>query len=132
MYLDGKLIARAWELARPGALTSQVSSLSASLLFSPKYGAPPAPEDLDKVKMGVTVFYRFHEIKDETELNEGEGVVVMNGFKEGVGVPGDIEEGGKATELLGFASVVGGMREGAWLLPESTILAATVDDEREK
>jgi hypothetical protein len=82
--------------------------------------------------MGVHVFYRFRQIKDETELVEGEGVVVLNGFKEGVGVPSDLPPGSKATDLLSFASEVGGLRPAGWMIPESSLLAALVDDEREK
>jgi hypothetical protein len=132
MYLDGKLIARSWELARPGPLVVQVSSLAAALLTGPNYGNVPDPGILSQVKIGVSVFYRFREIKDDRDLGGGEGVVVMSGFREGVGVPQDVPEGAKPADLLSFASVVGGMRPGTWMLPESTLLSGTVDDEREE
>jgi hypothetical protein len=129
MYLDGKLLARSWELARPGPLAGQAMLLSASMLDSPNYGNAPDPAVLSRVKVGVGVFYRFKEIKDETGLGDGEGVVVMNGFKEGVALPNDLPQGYKPQELLSFASQTGGMRPGAWLLPEATLLCAVVDEE---
>jgi hypothetical protein len=132
IYLDGKLLARSWELARPGPLAAQTSSLAASLLTSPNYGKPPDASALPNVKVGVSVFYRFRQIKDDTELEEGEGAVVMSGFREGVAVPADLPPGHKPGDLLSLASEVGGMRPGAWLLPEAAILAAQADDEREK
>jgi hypothetical protein len=131
MYLDGKLIARSFELARPGPLAAQISALAASLLDSPDYGTPPAAGDLAKVKMGFCVFYQWREIKDDSELREGEGAAVVSGFREGVASPADAPSG-KASDILSFAAQVGGMRPGAWLLPEATILASVVDDEREK
>jgi hypothetical protein len=133
MYLDGKLVARSWELEMPGPLSVQVSALAASLLTGPGYGAAPDLTDLARVKIGVSVFYRpFRQIKDDSELEEGHGVVVLNGFRVGVAVPLDVAPGSKPADLLSFASGVGGMRPGGWLLPESSLLSAVVDDEREK
>jgi hypothetical protein len=130
LYLDGRLLARSWELARPGPLAAQAMLLGASLLQSPDYGTPPGPDDLARVTVGVSVFYRFREIKDEGDLSGGDGVVVINGFKEGVAVPGDVDSPGDPTAILSFASEVAGMRPGAWMLPGTSLLAAQVDEER--
>ncbi|MDR1167161.1 MAG: hypothetical protein LBO66_15075 [Deltaproteobacteria bacterium] len=132
LYLEGKLVARCFELQRPGPLAIQAMSLAARLLESPQYGAAPDPAVLPGAKIAVAILGRFKEIESDLDLREGEGVVVLSGFKEGVAVWGDLAPGQGAKDLLSLASVVAGMRPGGWLTPSATLLSAPADEARER
>jgi hypothetical protein len=131
LYLDGKLIARHWEIQRPGPLASSALILAAQALSQPRWGAAPRSTDIPRVKCGILVLHGFVEIRDDTELPEGYGAVVMNGFKEGVAGPMDADPGAKASAVLSFASEMAGMRPGGWLVPESALFASPADEARE-
>jgi hypothetical protein len=132
LYLDGKLIARSWEIQRPGPLAESAMALAARALSSPKWGAPPATVDVPRVKAGITVLHGFVEIKDDKELPGGYGAVVMNGFKEGVAGPMDVMPGAPGSAILAFASEMAGMRPGGWLVPETALFASPADEAREE
>jgi hypothetical protein len=131
LFLDGKLIARHWEIRSPGPLAASAMALTAQALTSPKWGAPPAAEDIPRVRCGILVMHGFVEIKDDSELPADHGAVVMNGFKEGVAGPMDVLPGARPAEILSFASEMAGMRPGGWLVPESVLFASPADEARE-
>ncbi|MDR1314438.1 MAG: hypothetical protein LBQ12_12310 [Deltaproteobacteria bacterium] len=131
LYLDGKLVARHWEIQRPGPLASSAMILSAQALAQPRWGKAPLPTDAPRLKCGILVMHGFVEIKDDSELPDGYGAVVMNGFKEGVAGPMDVDPGAKPSAVLSFASEIAGMRPGGWLVPESALFASPADEARE-
>jgi hypothetical protein len=132
LYLDGRLISRHWEIRQPGPLSQSAMLLAAQALSNPRWGVAPTPADAPRLKAGITVLHGFFEIKDDNSLPEGHGVVVMNGFKEGLAGPMDVAEGAGPSELLAFASQIAGMRPGGWLVPETVIFASPADEAREE
>ncbi|MDR2349231.1 MAG: hypothetical protein LBF41_01225 [Deltaproteobacteria bacterium] len=132
IFLDGKLVARTWEIERPGPLATEIPALVSRALSDPKQGRPVTDEEIARAKLGVGVFGRFEQIENEKAVKEGDGVAVLVGFKEGVALPGDLPAGSKAFDLLSLAAVAGGMREGGWLLPDASLFRAEADEAREK
>ncbi|MDR2611282.1 MAG: hypothetical protein LBG06_00015 [Deltaproteobacteria bacterium] len=132
LYLDGELVARSWEIKRPGPLAASAMALAARALTGPSWGSPTAAADVPRLKAGILVLHGFIQIKDDTQLPDGHGAVVMNGFKEGVAGPMDAPPGAKPSEILSFASRMAGMRPGGWMIPESTLFASPADEAREE
>jgi hypothetical protein len=131
LYLDGKLVARHWEIQRPGPLAPSAIILAAQALSQPRWGAAPKSTDVPRVKVGILVMHGFVEIKDDAELPPGHGAVVMNGFKEGLAGPMDVDPEAKSSAILSFASEMAGMRPGGWMVPGSTLFASPADEARE-
>ncbi|MDR2352167.1 MAG: hypothetical protein LBF22_03235 [Deltaproteobacteria bacterium] len=123
-YLDGKLYARGFELENPGPLFAQAMALTVKLLNEPNWGTTPPPEILPQLKIGLAVLHRFLEIPDDKALNDMESVIILNGFNIGVAVPSDLPPGGTKKDLFTQASLVAGLRPGAWLLPDSTLISS--------
>jgi hypothetical protein len=107
-------------------------ALVSQALSAPKWGTPPAAVDVPRVKVGILVLHGFVAIKDDSELPEGHGAVVMNGFQEGVAGPMDAPDGQKPADILSFASRMAGMRPGGWLIPETALFASPADEAREQ
>jgi hypothetical protein len=132
LFLNGELVARSWEIQRPAPLIDSLPSLVSQVLTDPKYGRVITPEEEESVKFGVGVFSRFEQIQDDKGVKQGDGVVVLVGFKEGVALPSDVPTGAAAADLLSRASEIGNMRKGGWLLPNASIFRAYVDEVIEK
>ncbi|MDR2461030.1 MAG: hypothetical protein LBE38_09690 [Deltaproteobacteria bacterium] len=131
LYLDGQLVARSWVLERPGPLVDELINLSTTILSEPMWGRVLTAEEHERVQFGVGVLSRFTEIPDEKAWQEGQAVVVMRGFKTGLALPGDLPVGTSAFDLFSFASEMGGMRKGTWLLDDSSLFTSPADEVRE-
>jgi hypothetical protein len=132
LFLDGKLIARSWEIKEYGPLATQIMGLSSLFLSSPQFGRIPEPEELSRGKIHLAILGRFNQVPDDKAVGEGEGVVILNGFKEGVATPMDIPPGGSIQDMLRIASEIAGLRPNAWLLPETSILTSPADEALEE
>jgi hypothetical protein len=132
IYLDGKLRARTWRLKDSQPLYLEARDLTKEALTKPKVGQGDlSPEELARAEVSAAVLGEYVQVKDDTEVPPQSGVVIFNGFKEGLALPGDAPSG-SAADLLTFACEQAGLRPKIWLLPEvTTIFAVKVDEIQE-
>ncbi|MDR1309611.1 MAG: hypothetical protein LBL95_06915 [Deltaproteobacteria bacterium] len=129
LRLDGEILARAWEIRQPLALIQGAMALAGKALESPDQGRPPTPEEWPGLKVAVAVLHSLSEAADDREVGPGQAVVVLEGFRIGVGLPRDLPQGYRNFDLLSKACEMAGLRPQAWLLPgRCSILASDVDE----
>jgi hypothetical protein len=133
IYLDGKLRARTWRLKDSQPLYLEARDLTHEALTRPKVGQGNlSPEDLARAEVSAAVFGEYTQVKDDTEVPPGSGVIVFSGFKDGLALPGDVSSSESAADLLTYACEQAGLRPKVWLLPQvATIFAAKVEEIRE-
>jgi hypothetical protein len=133
IYVDGKLRARTWRLKDSPPLYLEARDLTKEALTRPKIGEGNlSPEELARAEVSAAVLGEYTQVKDDTEVPSGSGVIVYSGFKEGLALPGDVSSSESAADLLSYACEQAGLRPKIWLLPEvATIFAAKVEDIRE-
>jgi hypothetical protein len=135
LWLNGQILARAWEIRQPQPLMAGTLSLANKVLNNPDQGRAPTIEEWRDLKVGIAVLHRLAEAIDDKEVKAGQAVVILDGFTIGLGLPKDMP-GPKDkpfkyenSDLLSKACEMAGLRPGAWLLPDKlTILAADVDE----
>ena len=129
LWLDGQILARAWEIRQPQPLVAGVEALAAKVLDSPDQGRVPTIEEWPRVKVGLAVLHQLAEAADEKEVAKGQAVVVLEGFTIGLGLPKDMTCQYESADLLSKACQMAGLRPNAWLLPDKlTIFSAAVDE----
>jgi hypothetical protein len=133
IWLDGEILARAWEIRQPQALIQGAMALGGKVLENPDQGRPPSPEQWPRVKVAVAVLRDLAEAADDQQVGPGQAVVVLEGFSLGIALPQDLPPGHKAFDLLSKACEMAGLRPQAWLVPgKCSILAANADEMAEK
>jgi hypothetical protein len=126
--VGGQLIARTWQLERPEPLQQAALILGAQVLTDPKMGRPLTEEELPQAVVSLAVLSDLKEAKDDQEVRQGQATIVLNGFKQSVGLPSDVPIGAKARDLLNLTCQLAGLRPGAWMTSRSTILTAQVSE----
>jgi hypothetical protein len=133
LWLDGQILARAWEIRQPQPLNEGVLTLAAKVLDSPNQGRVPTMEECLRVKVGVAVLHNLEEAYDDKAIGLEQAVVILEGFTMGIGLPKDMPPHYKNSEMLSKACQMAGLRPNIWLLPDKcTIFAADVDEVVEK
>jgi hypothetical protein len=129
LWLDGQILARAWEIRQPQPVGAGIFALSSKVLSEPDQGRAPTLEEWPRVKIGVAVLHQLDEAADDKAVGKGQAVVVLEGFTIGLGLPKDMPGKYENSELLSKACQMAGLRPNSWLLPEKlTIFAADVDE----
>ncbi len=131
IYVDGQLRARAWRLKRPLPLYMEARDLTYEALATPKVSdLDLTPEELARAELSVAVLANYSQAMDETEVPPRSAVIIYNGFTEWLALPGDIPSE-SAADLLTYACQQAGLRPKIWLLPQTTIYSARVEEIRE-
>jgi AMMECR1 domain-containing protein len=129
LWLDGQILARAWEIRQPLQLVPGTLALASKALDSPDQGRVPTIEEWPRVKVGVAVLHRLAEAADDKAVKAGQAVLILEGFKIGLGLPKDLPGKYDSAELLSSACQLAGLRPNAWLIPEKlTIFSTDVDE----
>jgi hypothetical protein len=128
LYLDGQLLARAWELRSPGALSAAAPILAQKAMTSPDAGRPPTFEELPRVKVGIAVIHDLREVASDKEAKSGEAAIALIGFSFAVGLPSDLAAGGAPFQLYSKACEISGLRPGAWLADGAALFAGTAEE----
>jgi AMMECR1 domain-containing protein len=129
LWLDGQILARAFEIRQPQPIVDGILALAQKVLAEPDEGRVPTMEEWPRVKVGVAVLHGLLEAQSDQEVGAGQAVVVLEGFTIGVGLPKDMPSRYQSSDLLSKACQMAGLRPNAWLLPEKvTIFAALVDE----
>ncbi|MDR1044011.1 MAG: AMMECR1 domain-containing protein [Candidatus Adiutrix sp.] len=131
LYVDGRLRARAWRLKGFRPLYLEARDLTFEAVAKPKISAQPfSPEELGRAEISLSVLGGFTQVNDDREVPRGAAVIIYNGFTEWPALPEDVASD-QAADLLTFACEQAGLRPHAWLLPQTTIFTATVEQSRE-
>jgi AMMECR1 domain-containing protein len=131
LYVDKKLRSRAWKLKSTLPLYQEASALTAAAISRPAGNfAPLRPEELARAEISLAVLTNYSRANDDREVPPRAAVIIYNGFTEHLALPGDIESN-KAADLLSHACQEAGLRPQAWLLPETVIFSARVEELRE-
>lgn len=131
IYVDGQLRGRAWRLKRPLPIYLAARDLTYEALATPKVSNLDfTPEELARAELSVAVLANYSQAMDETEVPPRSAVIVYSGFTEWLALPGDIPSE-SAADLLTYACEQAGLRPKIWLLPQTTIYSARVEEIRE-
>jgi AMMECR1 domain-containing protein len=132
LYVDGQLRARSWRLKNPQPLYLAARDLVGPALTEPKVSDPQplSREEIARAKIGLAVLGHYARAKDDTEVPPKSAVIIYNGFKEWLGLPGDVP-GGSAADILSFACAQAGLRPQVWLLPTTTIFHTPAEEIKE-
>jgi hypothetical protein len=132
LYLNGQLVARAWNLESPSPIGTAAMALAAKALVDPDLGRPLTPEELPLATVGVAAIRDLREIPDDRALGPNQAAVVLSGLTQSVGLPSDAPPPKKAEDLLNLTCELAGLRPGAWLSGQSVILAGQAAEALEK
>jgi AMMECR1 domain-containing protein len=131
IYVDGALRARAWRLRETQPIYLTARDLVYQALNTPKVSEEVlTAEELARAEVGVAVLSNYNQAKNETEVPPRSAVIIYNGFTEWLALPGDVPSE-KAADLLTYACEQAGLRPRVWLLPQTTIYSAAVEELRE-
>jgi hypothetical protein len=128
LWLDGKILARAFEIREPPALSAGAMVLGARVLDTPDAGRPPTAEELPRVRAAVAVLRELEEVGGDGDIGPGRAAVVLNGFTIAVGLPKDMPAGYRSAELLAGTCELFGLRPSAWLSDKSSLISAQVSE----
>jgi hypothetical protein len=126
LYLNGQLAARAWVLENPGPLGETATRLGAQILVDPQLGRILSPEELARATFGVAILRDLKPARDDRDLGPNQAAIVFNGLKQAVGLPSDAPPPKKARDLLSLTCQLAGLRPGAWLTSQTTIITGQV------
>jgi AMMECR1 domain-containing protein len=122
IYVDGKLRARSWKIKNIQPIYLAARDLLSQALAEPKVSDQPlSQEELARAKIGLAVLGRYARANNDQEIPPKSAVIIYNGFKEWLALPGDVP-GGSAADILSLACGQAGLRPQAWLLPETTTI----------
>jgi len=131
IYVDGKLRARSWRIKNIQPIYTSVRDLVGQALADPKVSDQPlSQEELARAKIGLAVLGRYSKANNDKEIPPRSAVIIYNGFKEWLALPGDAPHG-SAADILSLACGQAGLRPNVWLLPTTTIFHATAEEAKE-
>ncbi len=131
LYLDGRLRARAWRLKNIRPLYLEARELTYMALASPKVGEHPLrPDELARVEVGLAFLSGYAQARSEADVPPRSAVIIYHRFTEWLALPGDIKSD-RVDDLLAYACQQAGLWPGVWLLPQTTIYSAQVEQIRE-
>jgi AMMECR1 domain-containing protein len=132
VYVDGKLRGRAWSLKSSTPLFENAREITYQAIDEPRTGGEMLSlEELARAEVAVAILGKYTKAADDREVPPKSAVIIYNGFTEWMALPGDVESG-KAADLLSYACEQAGLRPNVWLLPQTSIFWATVEEVREK
>jgi AMMECR1 domain-containing protein len=122
LYVGGQLRARSWRIKNLQPIYLAVRDLVNPALADPKVSDQPlSQEEMARAKIGLAVLGRYARANNDKEIPPRSAVIIYNGFKEWLALPGDVP-GGSAADILSLACVQAGLRPQAWLLPNTTTI----------
>ncbi|UQZ89638.1 hypothetical protein C4J81_10625 [Deltaproteobacteria bacterium Smac51] len=131
VYVDGKLRGRSWRLKSSTPLFENARNITYEAIDEPKTGGDMLSlEELARAEVAVAVLSNYTAAADDTEVPPRSAVIIYNGFTEWIALPDDIESD-KAFDLLSYACEQAGLRPQIWLLPQTSIFSAHVEEVRE-
>jgi len=131
IYVDGKLRGRAWALKNATPLFLTARNLAYEAIKHPKVSKNSLDlEELGRAEVSVAVLSNYARAVDERDVPPGSAVIIYHGFIEWMAMPGDVESK-SAADLLRYACAQAGLRPNVWLLPQTAIFSATVEESRE-
>jgi hypothetical protein len=128
IYLDGELLARAWELRTPGVLQATTVSLAHRILETPDIGRPPTYDEMRRITFGMAVLHDLKEVPSDKEARPGQAVLATIKFTFAVGLPSDLGAGHTPFQLYSRACELSGLRSGAWLADGANLYAGNVEE----
>lgn len=132
VYVDGKLRGRAWALKSGTPLFENARDITYRAIDKPMTGGEMLSlEELARAEVAVAVLGKYTKARDDRDIPPHSGVIIYNGFTEWLALPGDVESEA-AADLLRYACEQAGLRPNVWLLPQTSILWAPVEEVREK
>ena len=132
IYVDGRLRARSWRLKPYQPLYLDARDVTYEAINRPRdKDSPLTPAELARAQIGLAVLSGYTRALDDRDVPPRSAVIVLSGFTEAVGLPGDVASDSIA-DLLSHACERAGLRPRIWLLPQTTIFYAQVDGAREE
>lgn len=132
VYVDGKLRGRAWALKTTTPLFENARDITYQAIDEPITGGGMLSlEELARAEVSVAILGKYTKAADDREIPPRSAVVIYNGFKEWMALPGDVESTAPA-DLLRYACEQAGLRPNVWLLPQTSIFWSDVQEVREK
>ncbi len=132
VYVDGKLRGRAWALKTAAPLFENARDIAYQAIDEPRAGGEMLSlEELARAQVAVAVLGKYTRAKDDAEVPPRSAVVIYNGFTEWMALPGDVESD-QAADLLSYACEQAGLRPKVWLMPQTSIFWAEVQEIREE
>lgn len=132
LYVNGELRSRSWRLKPDRPLYLDVRDLTYEAINRPRDKDDSlTPAELAGAQIGLAVLSGYTRVQDDREVPPRSAVIVLSGFTEAVGLPGDVDSDSVA-DLLSHACERAGLRPHVWLLPQTTIFYAQVDGTREE
>ncbi|MDR1658609.1 MAG: hypothetical protein LBT47_13895 [Deltaproteobacteria bacterium] len=128
VFVDGQLVARAWELRQPGPLQAAAVSLGARALVDPDVGRALTSDEWSRATISVAIIYNFADLTDDRQAQAGQALVVLNDFDFAVGLPSDLPAGYTTAQLLTAACQLSGLRPNAWLGQRVSLFAGDVEE----
>lgn len=132
IYVDDKLRGRAWSLKGESSLHFMARDLTYEAISSPRVSRfPLAVDELARARVSIAVLSGYTRANDDSDVPSGSAVIIYNGFTEWMALPDDIEST-KAADLLDYACEQAGLRPHVWLLPQTVIYSAGVEQSSER
>lgn len=133
IYVDGELRARSWRLKPYQPLYLDARDVTYEAINRPRdKDSPLTPAELVRAEISLAVLSGYSRAQDDREVPPRSAVIVLSGFTEALGLPGDVESD-SAADLLSHACERAGLRPRVWLLPQAaTIFYAQADGSREE
>jgi hypothetical protein len=132
LYLNGQLAARTWRLEGLGQLRPMASELGAEILVDPKIGRLLTEAERPQATISVAILRNLQPAKDDRDIGPHQAAIVFYGMRQSVGLPSDAPPPLKAKDLLGLTCQLVGLRPGAWMTGQGTILTAQAAEAFEK
>jgi AMMECR1 domain-containing protein len=128
LFLDGQLLARAWELRTPGVLQATTVSLAHRIMESPDVGRAPTYDEMSRIRVSMAVIHDLKDIANDKDAHAGQALVATIGMDFAVGLPSDLERGYTPFQLFSKACELSGLRNTAWLGDRATLYSGEVEE----
>ncbi len=87
-------------------------------------------DELMRAELSIAVLTNYARVKDDRDVPRKSAVIIYHGFTEWLALPHDVRSD-RAADLLSYASEQAGLRPNIWLLPQTAIFIADVEESRE-
>ena len=132
IYVDGELRARSWRLKPYQPLYLDARDVTYEAINRPRdKDSALTPAELARAQIGLTALSGYTRARDDRDVPPRSAVIVLSGFTEALGLPGDVPSD-SAADLLSHACERAGLRPQIWLLPQTAIFYSQADGAREE